>query len=127
MAKAVHPHDQALAARLAAHGGVTLEQLGLAQAAPPAVESPPVSTPLPTKRSPDLTRHLVDAVVCAAADVQGTAPATVRPVLVSALRKAVDVGLSVEDLLAVLSPPPPATSKPKKGVPPRAPRARRSR
>ena len=98
VATAVHPLDPALAARIAAHAGTNLEALGVA----PSPAPPPVRAPAPSLRS------LVDAVVCAAADTLSAPPATVRPVLASALRKASGIGLTLDDVLSVLAPAPPA-------------------
>jgi DNA-binding XRE family transcriptional regulator len=109
MAVAVHPKDPVLAARIAERAGTTLEGLGIAP--PPArVEVPAKAIPdAPPALSPAMKGHLVDAVVCAAADAISAPPATVRPVLLAALRKAAEVDLTVADLVQVLAPPPPPT------------------
>ncbi len=101
LATAVHPRDADLAAKLAASAGTTLEALGLVSPPPAAV----VPAPGPPPLSP---RHLVDVVVCAAAEALNVAPPAVRPVLLAAFRKAREVGLKVEDVEAVLGTPTPA-------------------
>ncbi len=104
MARAVHPKDPALAARIAALVGRTLEDLGLAPG--PALPAPPPPHPASHPLSPEMKAHLVDAVVCAAADALSLPPASARPALVAAFRKAADVKLTMADVLAVLAPPP---------------------
>lgn len=106
LATVVHPRDADLAAKLAASAGTTLEALGLAIPPPAAVEPAPAIAPQgPPPLSP---RHLVDVVVCAAAEALNVAPPAVRPVLLAAFRKAREVGLKVEDVEGVLGPPTPA-------------------
>jgi DNA-binding XRE family transcriptional regulator len=88
------PADRDLASRLAAHHHETLETLGLVAPAPPpapAVVAPRVALP-----------HLVDSVVCAAADAVSQPPAALRPSLIAALERAQAVGLSVDELVAGL-------------------------
>ena len=88
LARAVYPVDPALAARCARVGETTLEALGLE---------------VPTPRDPP--RHHADAVVCAAAEALDASPRAVRPVLLAAVRKAREVGLTVEQLERLLAPP----------------------
>jgi hypothetical protein len=108
LARAVHPQDPALAARIAALVGRTLEDLGIAPgpAPAPALPAPPPPHPGSVSFSPELKAHLVDAVVCAAADALSLPPASVRPALLAAFRKAAEVKLTIADVLAVLAPPP---------------------
>jgi len=96
IAVAVHPRDSALAARLAAEAGTTLERLGLVAPTPPPTDA----LPTPAAASPP---HLVDVVVCAAAEAMNVAPPAVRPALLAAFRRAREVGLSVEDVERSLS------------------------
>jgi hypothetical protein len=93
LARLVHPRDAALAAKLAAAGGATLESLGLEKKEPPP---PP----------PDPPRHLVDVVVCAAADALDISPRQVRAALLAAFRRAREAGLTVENVEKALSPEP---------------------
>jgi len=88
------PEDRDLASELAAHHNETLETLGLVAPAPPtapAVVAPRVALP-----------HLVDSVVCAAADAVSQPPAALRPSLIAALERAQAVGLSVDELVSGL-------------------------
>jgi transcriptional regulator with XRE-family HTH domain len=93
IAALVAPKDAQLAAKLAAAGGTSLEKLGL-------VESPVVAAPPPPPRTPP--QHLVDAVVCAAAEALAVAPQSVRPALLAAFTKARDVDLTIEEVASVL-------------------------
>lgn len=88
------PADLDLASELAVHHDETLETLGLVARAPPpvpAVVAPRVALP-----------HLVDSVVCAAADAVSQPPAALRPSLIAALERAQAVGLSVDELVSGL-------------------------
>ena len=101
LARLVHPRDPALAARLAAAGGATLESLGLEKKVPPP---PP----------PDPPRHLVDVVVCAAAETLDISPRQVRAALLAAFRRAREAGLTVEHVEKALLPEAaPAGAKPR--------------
>jgi DNA-binding XRE family transcriptional regulator len=91
LAIAVFPHDATLAQKLAHAADATLESLGLA--APARQPAPP----------PARMPHLVDTVVCAAAEALGVSPPGVRPVLLAAFRRAREVGLSVEDVEQAMS------------------------
>jgi hypothetical protein len=96
-------HNPARAAELAAFGHSTLEALGLVKAvgvAPPPPE--PAPTPLPTLAKV----HLVDSVVCAAADAANTTPRAMRPALLAALIRMQEVGLSPTELQSCLETPP---------------------
>jgi hypothetical protein len=104
LAAAVHPHDPAFAAELAAHAGKTLVGLGLER--PPPPPSPPVpARPVPTQR------HLVDSVVCAAAEAMQTPPHTMRPALTAAFERVLALGMTAEQALAGMTPEPPAKRK----------------
>jgi hypothetical protein len=86
----------ALAAKVAAEGGQTLEGLGLVRserAAPPAPPAPP-PRPFPP------TRLVAESVVCAAAEAMQAPPAVMREVL-----RAQALGLSLEEMNEALSPP----------------------
>lgn len=110
VAGAVYPHDAALAARVAAAGGSTLEKLGLVRPAPaqtPAVV-PPLGPPVATIPPALLIRHLADVVVYAAAEALAVPPQSARPALLAAFSKAVEVRLTVEDLVAALTSKRPA-------------------
>jgi hypothetical protein len=91
LARAAHPGHPDLAARLAAQGRSSLEALGL-------VVHPPTS---PAR---DL-QHLADGVVCVAAEAVDLSPRAIRPALVAALRRARQMGLTVEDLENALGKP----------------------
>jgi hypothetical protein len=97
LAAALHPRDPALAERVAKAGGTSLAEL--------QVGTPP--------RAPTL-RHLVDSMVCAAADAMDVLPSAVRPALAAAFGRAYEMGVSVETVQAELAPAAPAASgKPK--------------
>ena len=101
LAKAVHPHDRAFAAELAATAGQTLVSLGLET--PPAPPSPPV----PVRPSPS-SRHMVDSIVCAAAEAMQTPPHVMRPALTAAFERAFALGMTAEEVLKGMPAEPPA-------------------
>ena len=84
LAGAVYPKDPALAARLAAAHGYTLEELGIG---------------LP----PD--QLLAYAITSAAAEVVGVTPRDMRPALAAAFDKARAAGLTMEALHALFAGP----------------------
>ena len=94
LARAVHPHDPGLAARLVATRGATLEDAGIVS--PPAPAAPPPPAPPP---------YLVDVVVCAAAEALDASPRVVRPALLAALKSARAVGLDMDAMEKALSTP----------------------
>jgi hypothetical protein len=97
LVRAVHPHDPALAAELAASQRQTLESLGI-EAAPPATAL--VAEPLPREAEREIpAEHLVDTIVCVVADVLGQTPAVVRPAVRAAFERAAAVGLGVHDVV----------------------------
>ena len=91
LAAAVFPRDPQLAAQLAQAAGATLQQLGLVPASP--APAPPMAKP----------PHLVDTVVCAAAEALGVPPPAVRPALLAAFQRAREVGLTTEDVEQAIS------------------------
>ncbi len=106
MARAVHPKNVVLAGRLAAAGGHTLVSLGL-QAPAGGVQAPQIAPPPAVAAT-----HLVDSIVCAAAETMQVAPHTIRPALVAAFQRSLALGLGTDAVLAGLSPPaPPKASK----------------
>jgi transcriptional regulator with XRE-family HTH domain len=84
LAGAVHAKDPALAARIAAVHGYTIEELGLGLA-------------------PD--QLLAHAITSAAAEVVQVPPRAMRPALAAALEKARAAGLTLEALQALLAEP----------------------
>jgi DNA-binding XRE family transcriptional regulator len=94
LAKLIHPHSTELASRIAVAGGTTLEALGVVERTPPAPVAPPPPPPPP---APDPV-HIVDTVVCAAAEAMQVMPEAIRPALRAAFRRARLAGLSVESL-----------------------------
>ncbi|HZU81967.1 MAG TPA: helix-turn-helix transcriptional regulator [Polyangiaceae bacterium] len=92
LAALVHPKDGQLAVEIAAAAGGTLEGLGVVR---PAPAPPPAGAPDPV--------HIVDTVVCAAAEAMQLMPEAVRPALRAAFRRARLAGLSVEAVDAALS------------------------
>ncbi len=95
LAVACHPRDVALAAHLAQLAGKTLLSLGL--------ETPLVSqevAPPPAPRGPAPSgRHLVDSIVCAAAEAMQLPPHVMRPALTAAFERAIALGMSAEEVL----------------------------
>ena len=90
-ARLVYPVKAALAAEIAEAGGTTLASLGIVPPeAPASVLPPPPPRPDPV--------HLVDTVVCAAAEAMQLMPEAVRPALRAAFRRARMAGLSVEEV-----------------------------
>jgi hypothetical protein len=108
LVRALHPRDRALAERVAVQHGLSLEGLGLVANAPSPV---PAATPV---------AHLVDTVVCAAAEVLDASPRAVRPAILAAFERARAVGLTMaaaEDALrASLAPPAPPAPPAKKAT-----------
>jgi len=92
LARAVHARDAELAALLAARAGKSLAALGLGL--PPALPAP--ARPAPTHA------HLVDSVLCAAAEATETTPREMRPGLTAALERLVAVGMTAEEALEAL-------------------------
>jgi hypothetical protein len=96
LARLVFAKDPALAARIAQAAGTTLERLELVHPAPPpAAAAPPPPPPDPV--------HIVDTVVCAAAEAVDMKPPQIRPALIAAFRRARLAGLSVEAIDEALS------------------------
>jgi hypothetical protein len=101
---AVHPKDPALAARIAAYHGQTLEGLGIVQPPPPP-PTPKAPAPKPPPPDPRANRLLADALVGAAAEVADVSPRAMRPALAAMLERARDAGLTIETAHALLAPP----------------------
>jgi len=90
LARLVHPRDPALAARIAASKGETL--VGIGVVAPP-----------PLRAGPSLA-HLIDAVVCVAAETLDVPSRSLRPALHAAFKRARELGMSLEDAEKALTP-----------------------
>ena len=103
LARAVHPRDPGLAAKLAEEGGATLEALGLARPASPTAT---LLTPAVAGRPFPPVRLVVDAVVCAAAEAMQAPPGPIRDVLRAAITRARVLGLTLEEMDEALSSPP---------------------
>jgi hypothetical protein len=86
---AVHDVDPSLAAEIAQIHGQTLESLGIH--IPPPVAIKKIAAP-----------HLVDAIVCAAADAMSVTPHAVRPAILAALERTSDLQLDVDAVCASL-------------------------
>jgi transcriptional regulator with XRE-family HTH domain len=113
LARLVHPHDPELAESIAGAGRSSLAELGIGlppPAPPPATPPPPappalaLPPPPPPPPAPD-PLHIVDSIVCAAADAMQLVPDAVRPALRAAFRRARLAGVTVEVADSVLSPP----------------------
>ena len=94
LAVVAYPKDAELAATLAAAGNTTLEALGLVAPAPPA--RAPAAAPA----------HLVDSVVCAAAEAMNMPPQAVRSSVQAAFERAAALGLGLDDVRTTLRPTP---------------------
>jgi hypothetical protein len=90
LAKAVHAHDPALAAELAEFGGVALWELGL------GVKP---KDPFSPKKS-----HVVESVLCAAAEAFDASPRAVRAALLAAFERAHAMQLDVPTVIEGLKP-----------------------
>jgi hypothetical protein len=84
--------DHALAAELAASVGKTPEAFGIPSPAPTA-----------TARLDIDPTHILDSVVCAAADAASMLPSAVRPALLAAIRRARQLGFTLEAVEAGLA------------------------
>ena len=93
LARVCHPHDQTVARQLAAQGGHTLASLGLADAA--------AAAPVRFNAS---GAHLVDSVVCAAAEALDVSPRAMRPALRAAVERMVALGMPAQAVLDALGP-----------------------
>jgi hypothetical protein len=98
LARACHPHDRAFAAELASRAGKTLVEMGLER--PPAPPPPP---PVPARPLPT-PRHLVDSIVCVAAEATQMAPQAMRPALMAAFERVVALGMTAEEVLGAMAP-----------------------
>ncbi len=92
LARLVHPVNAALAPRIATHARTTPDALGLPSR--PAHE-----------RAPAAAAHLVDSVVCAAADAAELPPRAIRRALLAAVVRTRELRLGLETLESVLSRP----------------------
>lgn len=105
----VLPKDPDLAARIAAHAGTSLAQLGVEKAPEPA--PPPPAPPPPPALPPLPTETLVDSIVCVAADAIGVLPRAIRPALAAAFRRAREVRLEVGEVADSLGGGAPAAKR----------------
>jgi transcriptional regulator with XRE-family HTH domain len=119
LAAMVHPKDAALAGEIAVEGATTLEELGLVAAkasAPPQVPSTPAAPSARPFPPADLMIDSVLHVSARALDLQvaGTDPVSaVRAVLRAAFERARGLGLTLEEIDAVLSTRPAEGATPK--------------
>src|SRR5258708_7851580 len=72
LAGIVHPQDRDLGEAIAAAGGSSLEKLGF-------VRPPPAPLPSPSPPPAPDPEHLVDTIVCAAAEAMHMMPDEIRP------------------------------------------------
>jgi len=68
--------------------------------ASPEASATPAEPPQPPGPAPP---HLIDAIVCAAADAADMIPRTMRPPLRAAFSRAAQLGLSIESVVLGLS------------------------
>ena len=109
-ARAVYPFNRELAARIAEAGSSSVVALGLEDESAP-VHAPPPSEPVLIASEPaslpalkPAMHHLVDSVICAAAESMGQPPQALRPALFAACARAREIGLTLEDLEQSLMP-----------------------
>ena len=101
LALLVHPHDAALAARIHAFASAWLIERGFE---PPEPLPVPVDT-TPKVEAPVLPMRLrVETVVYAACKASNTTPVVATRAILAALRRAREVGISVDDLERELEP-----------------------
>jgi hypothetical protein len=122
LADAVRPHDADLASQIdvwaprpAPPPSPVTASVAAGSTAPPVHPAPalPAPPPLPP---PVPVGVLVDAVVCAAAEAMSLSPQAIRPAVLAAFARACDAGLTMEAVVGVLAPPPPAPeATPSKG------------
>ena len=96
LAKHVHPRNRDLAAQLVAMLLQTLVGPGLEAPLSPAAPLQAAAAPSPAPR-PIAHTDLVDAIVCSIADASNVAPKMVRPTVLLTLRRALKVGLDLEE------------------------------
>lgn len=102
LARAVHAHDRALAAELAAAAGQTLVSLGLESPPAPPAPAPAPRAPAPAPRREPSAQHLADSVLCAAAEAMNASPRAVRPGIAAAVERMIALGVTPEEVLAAL-------------------------
>jgi hypothetical protein len=93
----VYPLNAALAEELAAYAKTTTQALGLGGTTAATARS---TRPRPA------TEHIIDTVVCAAADAMNLPPEAVRPAVRAAFRRAQQAGFTREEVEAALAEPP---------------------
>jgi hypothetical protein len=111
---ALYPVDPDLAVQLAKQRGTTLELLGVVVPPPPVASSPAPVTTAP--RELPRIEHLIDSMVCAAAEAMSVKPPEVRPVVIAAFERARALHLDVEEICESFHPreaEPPKTTKAK--------------
>ena len=120
IAIASYARDRELAADMAARAGTTLGELGLEKPPPPPL--PPPAPPAPPPRPAPSSRHMVDSIVCAAAEAMQMTPQAARPGLLAAYERTCALGMSAEEVLQALAlpVPVPAPAEKSKRKPPRA-------
>jgi len=97
MARAVYPSSRPLAVRLADAAGMTLVSMGLEAPAPPPAPAVPPGPPPPSPA------HLVDSIVCVAAEAAGLTPQAIRPAVLAAFERAVALHMRAEAVVASLT------------------------
>jgi hypothetical protein len=102
LAKALAPHDVALATYCARLSGLPPEQLGIAKA--PALPAPASAAPAAVRPAPSAP-HLADSVVCAGAEAMQCTPTQMRPGLAAALERMIALGMGADEMLKAMAPP----------------------
>ncbi len=115
LALVVHAHDADLATRMHEHARRHLERLRL-PGPPPLPTAPAPEPPLPGPAPPPVLplQPRVDAVVYAASCAADLSPRAMLPALAAAVRRALELDLTIADLDVTLSPPSPAPPSKKK-------------
>jgi hypothetical protein len=99
LAVALAPTKFALAAELATFAGTTLRDLGVVVK---GMESP---APAAATSDPATKRHLVQSVLCAAAEALDASPRAARPVVLAAFAQTIAAKLTLEDVVTGLGEP----------------------
>ncbi len=106
LATLLYPRNRDLAEEVAAYAGETLVSLKLEPPPAPPAPPPAVAAAPPVTAARAKAEDLVDILVLAGMVESGGAPADVRRWIHAVMKRACDVGLTVEEAEKALRPPP---------------------